>query len=164
MLQLLLLEFRLLLWLSRAFRGGARVCTVLQFIQIEGMLSMDDLLKECLDDLEAALRWLELPYQQRPPSCEISKCRSNLLTLKIRLTEEAKKKTPLKWLNLRTGIYNPLMRAGYQTVESISGLTPAQLLAIPRIGENYKNEILRALEKWNQEPRTPAHQGFHSEP
>ena len=121
---------------------------------------MDDLLNECLDDLETSLQWLELPlpHQQRPPSCEIQKCRENLSTLRAFLAAKAKKETPLRWLNLRTGIYNPLMRAGYQTVESISCLAPWQLLAIPKIGVGYKDEIIKALKQWTQEePKTPCH-------
>ncbi len=125
---------------------------------------MSNLLYECLNDLEIALQWLELPRQQRPPSCAIERCRSNILTLRASLEEEAKECTPLKWLNLRTGIYNPLMRAGYVTIESVSCLTSAQLLAIPKIGAGYKEEIVRALEKWHQGPKTPAQQNLHSEP
>ena len=125
---------------------------------------MSNLLYECLNDLEIALQWLELPRQQRPPSCAIERCRSNILTLRASLAEGTKECTPLKWLNLRTGIYNPLMRAGYQTIESVSCLTPAQLVAIPKIGVGYKEEIIRALERWHQEPRIPARQDSHSEP
>lgn len=127
------------------------------------VVSMDELLNECLDDLEAALQWLELPYRQRPPSHEIEKCRNNISIAKTYLVARAKKEAPLKWLNLRTGIYNPLMRAGYQTVESVSSLTPTQLLVIPRIGTGYRDEILTALENWYQEPKIPSPQDLRSE-
>jgi DNA-directed RNA polymerase alpha subunit len=120
-------------------------------------------LNECLSDLDAALQSLDLLCQQGSPSLEVDKCRSSLLTLRASLIEKAKQKTPLKWLCLRTGIYNPLMRAGYQTVESVSCLTSAQLLAIPKIGTGYKEEILKALESWHQEPRTLSRQDSHFE-
>ena len=130
----------------------------------EEALSIDELLNECLDDFEAALQWLELPYKQRPPSHRIEKCRDNISIAKAYLVAKTKKETPLKWLNLRTGIYNPLMRAGYQTVESVSSLTPTQLLVIPRIGTGYRDEILRALENWYQEPKIPSPQDLCPEP
>ena len=125
---------------------------------------MIDLLNECLNDLEVALQWLELPRQQRPSSWNIKRCRDNLLTLKSCLAAEVSKKTPLKWLNLRTGTYNSLMRADCKTIESVSRLTPAQLLAIPRIGVGGRDEVIRALERWRQEPGTPARQSSYSEP
>jgi DNA-directed RNA polymerase alpha subunit len=126
---------------------------------------MDELLNECLDDLGTALQWLEMPYQQRPPSWQIEKCRENLSIVKAYLAAKVDGRTPLKWLSLRTGIYNPLMRAGYQTIESISVLSPAQLLVIPKIGPGCKDEIIKALDKWHQEKlKIPFHQDSHSEP
>ena len=130
----------------------------------EEALSMNSLLSECLDDLDAALQWLELPYKQKPPSHEIEKCRNNLSVVRAYLAAKAKEQTPLKWLNLRTGIYNPLMRAGYQTIESVSSLTPTQLLVIPHIGVGYREEILKALEGWHREPKIPSPQDSRSEP
>lgn len=129
----------------------------------EEVVGMDELLSECLSDLEVALQWLELPYKQRPPSHRIKKCRDNILIAKAYLAARAQKETPLKWLNLPTGIYHPLMRAGYRTVESVSSLTPTQLLVIPRIGTGYRDEILRALESWHQEPKIPFPQDLRSE-
>jgi DNA-directed RNA polymerase alpha subunit len=120
-------------------------------------------LNECLSDLNIALQYLEPLCQQGSPSGEMQNCRRSLLTLRASLTERLKRKTPLKWLRLRTGIYNPLMRAGYQTVESVACLTSAQLLAIPKIGIGYRDEIFRALENWHQEPRTLSHQDSHFE-
>ena len=119
---------------------------------------------ECLGDLDLALQSLELLCQQGVPSREVERCRKNLSTLRASLIERAKRKTPLKWLRLRTGIYNPLMRAGYQTVESVSCLTSAQLLAIPKIGTGYRSEILRALESWHHEPKTLFPEDLHFEP
>jgi hypothetical protein len=119
---------------------------------------MDDLLNECLKDLDVLLQWLELPCEEKLASSQAEKCKSSLLAAKTYLTAKIEKGTPLKWLNLRTGIYNPLMRAGYQTVESIACLAPWQLLAIPKIGAGYKDEIVKALEKWTQgELKTPCH-------
>jgi len=126
---------------------------------------MDELLNECLDDLDIALQWLAMPNQRRPPSWQMEKCRENLSAVKAYLAAKADGRTPLKWLNLRTGIYNPLMRAGYQTIESISVLSPTELLVIPKIGPGCKDEIIKALEKWHQgKLRTPSHQASHSEP
>ena len=118
---------------------------------------MDDLLNECLKDLDALLQWLELPYEERLASSQAEKCKSSLSAVKTYLTAKIKKETPLKWLNLRTGIYNPLMRAGYRTVESIACLASWQFLAIPLIGPTYRDEIIKALEKWTlEESRTPS--------
>lgn len=125
---------------------------------------MDDLLLECLNDLETALQWLELPYQQRPPESDFQKCRSNLAIAKAKLGEQ-KQQTPLKWLNLPTGIYNPLMRAGYQTIESIAKLAPKQLMSIPGIGTNYKDIIIQARERWNLESlKIPGPENLHRSP
>lgn len=112
---------------------------------------MDDLLQECLESLETALQWLELPDDSRPSPCQIEKCRSSISAARAYLAAKAKKQTPLERLNLPTGIYNSLMRAGYQTVESVSCLAPWQLLAIPRIGRGYKDEIIKTLENWRRE-------------
>lgn len=125
---------------------------------------MDDLLLECLNDLETALQWLELPYQQRPPEIEFEKCRSNLAIVKARLDRE-KQQTPLKWLNLPTGIYNPLMRAGFKTIESIAKLAPKQLMSIPGIGANYKDIIIEARERWHLESlKTPCLENLRHSP
>lgn len=124
---------------------------------------MADPLNECLGCLDDALQSIELVCQQRALPPEIEECRSSFLALKASLTEKAKRKTPLKWLSLPTGIYNPLMRAGYYTVESVACLTSAQILAVPRIGIGYRNEIFRALVNWDQEPKTLSPEDSHFE-
>lgn len=111
---------------------------------------MNDLLNECLDDLAVALEWLELPYQQKPPKHEIEKCRANLAIVRAQLASK-ENEIPLKWLNLPTGAYHPLMRAGHQTIEAVVKLAPKQLMAIPGIGENYRNIIIEACEQWQLE-------------
>ena len=124
---------------------------------------MADPLNECLGYLDAALQSIELVRQQGALPPEIEKCRSSFLALKASLIEKAKRKTPLKWLSLRTGIYNPLMRAGYHTIESVACLTSAQILSVPKIGIGYRDEIFRALENWHQEPRTLSLEDSHFE-
>ena len=115
---------------------------------------MDYSLNRCLVDLDLALQSLEDLRQQGAAPQEVDNCLRSLSTFKASLIARLKRKTPLKWLRLRTGIYNPLMRAGYQTVESGACLTPAQLLAVPKIGIGYRDEIFRALENWQEAPKT----------
>lgn len=125
--------------------------------------SMDGFPDRCLKDLDAALEWLELLRRQERPFYEIKECRSSLLAVRAHLATKTEEKTPLKSLNLPTGVYNSLMRAGCQTVESISCLTSEQLLAIPRVGTGYADEILKALKSWHREQRIPSPLDSHSE-
>ncbi len=115
---------------------------------------MDYSLNRCLVDLDLALQSLEDLRQQGAQSQEVENCLRSLSTLKASLVARLKRRTPLKWLDLPTGIYNPLRRAGYHTVESVASLTSAQILAIPLIGVFYKDKIFRALEDWNRQPKT----------
>jgi DNA-directed RNA polymerase alpha subunit len=109
---------------------------------------------ECLSDLNLALQSLEALRQQGVHSQEVENCLKSLSAFKVSLVARIKRETPLKWLGLRTGIYNPLMRAGYHTIESVARLTPKQILAIPLIGTDYRDKILNALDSWHQKPRT----------
>lgn len=118
---------------------------------------------QCLNDIDLALQSLEPLCQQEAPSQEVEKCRKSLSALRASLIERTKRRAPLKWLDLPTGIYNPLRRAGYHTIESVACLTSAQILAIPLIGTFYKDKILRALENWHREPKTLSPEDLHFE-
>lgn len=111
---------------------------------------MNELIIECLDDLEAALEWLELPGQSRPGKAEIDKCRQNVAQLRRALASARgrEEQTPLKWLDLPTGVSNALLRAGYSTIEELEKLTPSQLASVPRIGGMSVKLVASALKTW----------------
>ena len=68
---------------------------------------MDYSLNRCLVDLDLALQSLEDLRQQGAAPQEVDNCLRSLSTFKASLIARLKRKTPLKWLRLRTGIYNP---------------------------------------------------------